>query len=42
MKDIERNWQLWVEVGMGENNVDFFFSMWGHMFRGVMNLFIVK
>ena len=35
MKDTERNWQVWMEVGMAEENVDiFFFFNVGHMFRG--------
>jgi len=27
MKDTERNWQVSMEVGMGEKKVDFFFNM---------------
>jgi len=27
MKDIEMNWQVWMEVGMGEKNTDFFFNV---------------
>ena len=40
MKDIERNWQMWMEVGMGEKNVNIFLNV-GHMFRCVMKLFII-
>ena len=42
MKDTERNWQVWMEVGMAEENVDiFFFLMWGICLEGVMKSFII-
>ena len=41
MKDTERNWQVWMEVGMAEENVDIFFLMWGICLEGVMKSFII-